>query len=461
MPTRMRPRPIALATLTVVAAAASAQAPAGYYATVNTSTPALLRSTLHAVIDDHVRIPYTASGTDTWDVLEQADQHPTNSSQILDVYHNAAYAKQGGGNSLYDREHTWPRSYGFPTDAGTNYPFSDCHHLFLSDIAYNGARGNRPYADGLASWTSWPTLVNAGQGGGSGFPGNANWTEGNSTLGSWMTWSSRKGDVARALLYLDVRYEGGTHGTTGAAEPDLRLTDDTNLIAASSTGGNIAIAYMGRLSTLLLWHAQDPVDQKEMARNNAVFAHQGNRNPFVDHPQWVACLFQNQCVRQRGADVWINELHYDNSGVDVNELVEIAGPAGTDLRNFQLVAYDGGTGTAYWTRNLRGVIPNLQNGYGVLAFSPSELQNGAPDGIALIAPGGVVLQFLGYEGSFTAIDGPAAGRVAVDLGQSETSTTAVGHSLQLGGTGNLDTAFAWQVPMDDTPGAVNRNQVLQ
>ena len=84
----------------------------------------------------------------------------------------------------------------------------------------------------------------------------------------------KRGDVARALFYMDVRYEGGTH-ETGASEPDLILTDDQALIAGSNTGDNEPIAYMGILSVLLLWHEQDPVDDVERNRNDAVHSFQG------------------------------------------------------------------------------------------------------------------------------------------------------------------------------------------
>lgn len=262
----------------------------GYYAGVNASSPTMLRITLHETIDDHQRYPYTATTTDTWDILEFADQDPLNAGRILDVYKNASYAKAGGGNTEYNREHTWPKSYGFPTDGSTNYPYTDTHMLFLSDSSYNSSRSNKPYANCTGTCTEHVTLSNGGVGGGSGvFPGFSNWA--NSTF--WQTWSDRKGDVARAVLYMDVRYEGGTHGITGAAEPDLILTDDPGLIA--TTGSNTSIAYMGLLSEVLRWHAEDPVDEKERLRNEAVFSFQGNRNPFIDHPEWVACLFQNQC----------------------------------------------------------------------------------------------------------------------------------------------------------------------
>lgn len=266
--------------------------PPGYYDTVDTSSSGALRQTLHELIDDHQRFPYSSSSTDTWDILEAADEDPGNSANILDVYKNASYAKFGGGNGPYNREHTWPNSLGFPDDGWQNYPYTDCHQLFLCDVNYNGDRGSRAFADCATGCFERITLVNNGQGGGSGvYPGNSNWR--NSTdgpYGTWETWIGRRGDIARAQFYMDVRYDGSPHGGTGAAEPDLILTDDRDLIAASATGSNEAVAYMGLLSVLYQWHLDDPVDDVERARNDVVYAYQGNRNPFIDHPEWVALL---------------------------------------------------------------------------------------------------------------------------------------------------------------------------
>ena len=128
-------RPVARLALPLLGlcTAVAAQGPPGYYTSVNTSSATTLRQTLHLLIDDHTRFPYTSTATDTWDVLEQADEHPANSGAILDLYKNTTYTKVGGGTSNYDREHSWPKSYGFPNDGASNYPYTDCHHLFLCD----------------------------------------------------------------------------------------------------------------------------------------------------------------------------------------------------------------------------------------------------------------------------------------------------------------------------------------
>jgi endonuclease I len=264
--------------------------PGTYYDGIDTSGPAALRAGLHALIDGATKIPYTATTTDTWDVLAFADEDPANPADILDIYKNASYPKATGGNTNYNREHTWPNSLGFPDDGATNFPYTYLHMLMAADIAYNADRGNLPYGNCSASCTEYPTVANDGRGGGSGtFPGNSNWSDGS----VWQAWRGMKGNVARAILYMDVRYEGGTNPTTGTAEPDLRLTDNASLIAP--TGGNASVAYMGLLSVLLQWNQEDPVDDAERLRNDAVQSYQGNRNPFVDHPEWAACIYQGAC----------------------------------------------------------------------------------------------------------------------------------------------------------------------
>ena len=287
---------VAVTLLLLVATAASAQPPAGYYDSVDTNNSTTLRNTLHSVVDDHTRFPYTASTTDTWDILNLADEDPNNTSNIIDVYKNASYTKISGGVGAYNREHSWPKSYGFPNDGTDNSAYTDCHHLFLSDSGYNSSRSNKPFRDCNAGCSENTTDFNDGRGGGSGvYPGNSNWTTGSFTQGTWEAWDGRKGDVARAMFYMDIRYEGGIHGGTGFAEPDLRLTDNEALIDSSNTGSNEAVAYMGMLSVLLQWHQEDPPDSREIWRNNVVYSYQGNRNPFIDNPQYASCLYENIC----------------------------------------------------------------------------------------------------------------------------------------------------------------------
>ncbi|MEZ5461448.1 endonuclease [Dokdonella sp.] len=264
----------------------------GYYDQVNTSSAEQLRCSLHHLIRGHTAYPYSGSGTNAWTILETAQASPNNPNQILDVYRNRLYTAisdraGSGGGITYNREHTWPNSLGFPSQTGNlglpNAPYTDTHMLYLSDTGYNSDRSNSPYGNcaSMASCAERATEFNFGVGGGSGvFPGNSNWFNNN----TFQTWAARKGDVARAVMYMAIRYEGGTDPASGQTEPNLELTDNRNLIVGSSNY-NVP-AYMGLLTDLLAWHASDPPDAAEIQRNDVIQIFQGNRNPFIDHPEW-------------------------------------------------------------------------------------------------------------------------------------------------------------------------------
>ncbi|PSJ36534.1 Calx-beta domain-containing protein [Allosphingosinicella deserti] len=163
------------------------------------------------------------------------------------------------------------------------------------------------------------------------------------------------------------------------------------------------------------------------------------------------------------AGVWINEFHYDNAGGDTGEFIEIAAAAGTSLTGWSLVLYNGANGQSYNTRALTGTISGQQNGFGTLSFPyPADgIQNGAPDAIALVDPTGQVIEFLSYEGSFTAANGPAAGMTSVSVGASVIEPgNATGTSIGRVGTGDESGDFTWAVIADDTPGGVNAGQTF-
>jgi hypothetical protein len=176
----------------------------------------------------------------------------------------------------------------------------------------------------------------------------------------------------------------------------------------------------------------------------------------------LAPLFFFFSAAANGQAVFINEIHYDNTGTDTGEAVEVAGPAGTDLTGWSLVRYNGSNGSVYGTDVLSGTLADQQGGFGttVVNFPTNGLQNGSPDGVALVDAGSNVVQFLSYEGSFAAVGGPADGMTSTDIGVAEGSGTAVGDSLQLTGTGNSYADFVWAVPSSNTFGAVNTGQTF-
>lgn len=168
------------------------------------------------------------------------------------------------------------------------------------------------------------------------------------------------------------------------------------------------------------------------------------------------------CAPLNAATIFINEIHYDNAGTDLNEAIEIAGPAGSDLTGWSLLLYNGANGSVYDTRLLSGVIPDLADGYGVVVenYPVNGIQNGSPDAIALVDASGSVIQFLSYEGVFVANGGAANGLSSVDIGTSETSTTPSDFSLQLSGNGTQSQDFTWSVAAAATFGAFNTGQTF-
>jgi hypothetical protein len=156
---------------------------------------------------------------------------------------------------------------------------------------------------------------------------------------------------------------------------------------------------------------------------------------------------------------FINEFHYDNAGADVDEGVEILAVAGTDLGAYTLYFYNGSNGENYASEALDGIVADQLNGFGTRYFLTPGLQNG-PDGIALVGPGAQVMEFISYEGSFQAVDGPAAGLASIDVGVSEGTGTPVGSSLQRQGSGTLAEDFLWGGPAPASPGAINDGQLL-
>lgn len=148
------------------------------------------------------------------------------------------------------------------------------------------------------------------------------------------------------------------------------------------------------------------------------------------------------------AAVQFSEIHYDNTGTDQGEFFELEDDAGTDLTGWSVVLYNGSNGTVYDTISLSGTFP--ATGRGAIAFSlpTNGLQNGSPDGLALVDAMGAVVEFISYEGSFTPSSGPAAGQTSTDIGVSEPASTAVGQSLQR-------PADTWFGPLPESPNVVN------
>lgn len=153
---------------------------------------------------------------------------------------------------------------------------------------------------------------------------------------------------------------------------------------------------------------------------------------------WFALALLTFPLVAQAQNAWINEFHYDNTGSDTGEFVEVViqdittNPAS----GFDITLYNGSVGASYNTTNVGGcTVGGSVGDYVFYTCAISGIQNG-PDGIALSGTGGLIAgQFLSYEGSFAATNGPANGVSSTDIGVSEPGTTPVGESLQLTGTG--------------------------
>ena len=165
------------------------------------------------------------------------------------------------------------------------------------------------------------------------------------------------------------------------------------------------------------------------------------------------------CQRASAAPLFINELHYDNAGRDIGEFIEIAGPSGADLTGWSLVLYNGSNGKPYRTESLSGVLDDEGKGLGAIAFLLPGIQNGAPDGIALIDDTANLVQLLSYEGEFTAIAGPAAGATSQKIRVQESGAEPAGLSLQLLGRGSTTSGLEWGGPLPSSFGSLNPGQM--
>lgn len=272
-----------------------------YYQNVNLATTAQLRCSLYQTITTGItRYDYSAA----LPMLNRYEQDPDDSTKVWEVYRNASYPKQSGGDANYNKEHTWPKTYGFPNESAT--PHSDLHMLHASDTLFNSHRGSKPYDNCDSGCSADATIANHGAGGAGG--GDNNWynsTGSTENARSYEVWDFRKGDMARAVMYMAIRYKGETVLPGRPQEPDLELTDNRNLITSAGSGGK---HYMGILTTLLQWNQFDPPTPREVIRNDLVQEDQHNRNPFIDHYEWATReLFEtpmaSPCVLNQNAPV--------------------------------------------------------------------------------------------------------------------------------------------------------------
>ena len=229
----------------------------GYYAGI-TGYGNTLKTNLHNLIRTTHTTRYSYDAL--WIKLPYTDEDPNNTDNIIEIYTGWSVPKSyyGGGTSQWNREHTWSKSHG---DFGETPPAgTDLHHLRPCDSTVNSAKSNKDF-----DYAPNPYIDS------SPYNGYSSDTGCKTSTYAWEPRDEDKGDVARMIMYMAIRYEGTDTSF------DLEIVDNIN-----TSGPNY-----GKLSTLLQWHIIDPPDAREMQRNNRIQELQGNRNPFIDEPMYA------------------------------------------------------------------------------------------------------------------------------------------------------------------------------
>ena len=234
-----------------------------YYDSVTSLSGDSLKAALQDLLEtNHNKLSYS----EVWDALQYTDEDPDNTDNVILLYTGRSHDKDdrdgqtGFDNQSWNREHVWPKSLGFSSTS--QYGYTDIHHIRPADKTVNSSRSNKDYDEGGdAQGEAADTYA---------------------TSESFEPRDDIKGDVARMIFYMDIRYDGSDGNMS-----DLYLVNDTS----SETDD----PFFGVLCTLYSWHQNDSVDSQEMTRNNRIEEWQGNRNPLIDHPEWVETFYSDQC----------------------------------------------------------------------------------------------------------------------------------------------------------------------
>lgn len=257
-----------LLLLLVCVTAGFAQIPSGYYNTA-TGTGYTLKTQLYNIIKDHTNNGY--AGLYTTYLTSDVDNFYENDGTILDMYsenpsgtdpynYSTGSTQRCGNYSVegdcYNREHIIPQSV-----FNEQSPMvADAHFITPTDGKVNGIRSNYPHGTVSSATYTSQNGSKLGSSGVSGYSGTV-----------FEPINAFKGDIARMYFYFATRYENTVGGYS----------------YAMFNGTSNQVFTTAFLNILLTWNAQDPVSAREIARNNAIYARQNNRNPFIDHPEYV------------------------------------------------------------------------------------------------------------------------------------------------------------------------------
>lgn len=273
-----------LAIFTFFYSCVFAQAPQGYYNDAENLSGFDLKTALHLIISEN-HFPQTYGSV--WTFFENNDANPDGT--VKDIFSDCDFEfgpPEFGGNQdvglggnieceYFNREHTFPTSWF--GGSNQNALFTDIHHLYPADKYVNNVRSTFVFAE-----VNNPTFTS--QNGSKLGPSSTSGLNGT----AFEIVDEIKGDIARAFFYIATRYEN-----------EIEFWVGNNPDGDKILSGNASTAYQTwALNMLYNWHLNDPVDQDEMDRNDAAFIFQGNRNPFVDHPEWICEVwnFEDSCT---------------------------------------------------------------------------------------------------------------------------------------------------------------------
>jgi len=276
---------LTLVLITLIQFITFAQPPAGYYNNADGLKGQPLQLALYSIIKDHTARSYA----NLWTDFQSTDKK--DNGKVWDMYSDVpdgtpAYeftfvtnqcGNYGGEGDCYNREHSWPKSWF--NDATPMY--TELFHIVPTDGYVNGKRSNYPYGEvGIATWIS----TNGSKVGPCSFPGYVGIV--------FEPIDDYKGDFARGYFYMATRYQNVIAGWE---------TNDPNGNAVMN-GTSYPAFEAWTVNLLLAWHNADPVSAKEIARNNAVFAIQHNRNPYIDHPEYAVMVWDPNVGIESTAD---------------------------------------------------------------------------------------------------------------------------------------------------------------
>ena len=218
-----------------------------------------LKDALHTIIRKSTSFSYSQA----YNLLDIIDQDPNNSNNVILFYTQTSRAANekchSSSQDCWNREHMWPKSLGVGYDDSVA-AYTDLQHLRPTDAVVNSDRGNKIY--GVAS-VPYPKIA------------HFYW---DTSASIWEVSDNLKGDVARVILYMTVRYEGDDN------EPDLEIY-----------AGDESISRPAELCLMLEWNELDKVSENERKRNDLIYSYQKNRNPFIDNQQWVEDIWETMC----------------------------------------------------------------------------------------------------------------------------------------------------------------------